>query len=154
MEAHEMERRLSDVIKGCVLPSLRKQQNTNVPETCCWWNGIEMFVVWTWSELHPRRVTHVHSWCSVYYSCYFIIRCITVYQSVVTTFPRIPLDGLHVPSSSWTEIMRWMKTDDRHRLPEQQQNQHQASRRSSHGHSLDRSTMMSPKYLSCKRWWF
>lgn len=81
MEAHE-ERRLSDVIKGCVLPSLRKQQNTNAPETCCWWNGIEMFVVWTWSELHPRRVTHVHSWCSVYYSCYLIIRWITVYQSL------------------------------------------------------------------------
>lgn len=91
-----MERRLSDVIKGCVLPSLRKQQNTNVPETCCWWNGIEMFVVWTWSELHPRRVTHVHSWCSVYYSCYLIIRWITVYQSLLL---------LHFPESLWTACM-------------------------------------------------
>lgn len=90
MEEHE-ERWLSDVIKRCVLPSLRKHQNTNAPETCRWWNGIEMFAPWTWSELHPRRETHVNSWCSVYSCCCFIIRWITVYQSLLLLqFPESP----------------------------------------------------------------
>lgn len=89
------ERLLLEIIEGCVLPSLRMHahQNANAHETC-------LVLKFDWNVDSPKldrdsckhvrfketppsdsfSCTLLDPWCSVYFSCFHFLLCITVYQ--------------------------------------------------------------------------